>query len=133
MKLNSLYRSMFFALAVALMSASASAQAAVIEVGFPRSMDTKKIALNDNERGVIEVHLASAGCMLDGFHVSLVDESRRRVLKTLKSDETGILTFSKVPPGVYTVMVRHKRRKTSMRTTVRVGDVLLSKRELAAE
>ncbi|MCB0345984.1 MAG: carboxypeptidase regulatory-like domain-containing protein, partial [Bdellovibrionales bacterium] len=98
-----------------------------------RSHETKQIDLSENERGIIEVHLASDGCMLDGYHVSLVDESRRRVLKTLKSDETGILTFSKVPPGVYTVMVRHKKRKVSMSTTVRVGDVLLSKRELAAE
>lgn len=105
----------------------------IMEVGFPRSFETKKIQLQEAERGIIEVHLASDGCMLDGYHISLVDESRRRVLKTLKSDETGILTFSKVPPGVYTVMVRHTKRTESLRSTVRVGDVLLSKRELANE
>ncbi|MCB0345010.1 MAG: hypothetical protein KDD66_07825, partial [Bdellovibrionales bacterium] len=84
MKFHPVIKCLVFLAAASMVSGASQAQAAMMQVGFPRSHETKQIDLSENERGIIEVHLASDGCMLDGYHVSLVDESRRRVLKTLK-------------------------------------------------
>ena len=84
-----------------------------IEVKTTTSYEIRSLELDPGKTGDLTVYLKSDGEMLRGFKVALIRDKDRRLLASVQSDPNGIVTFSKLPPGVYTVIVkRSKRQKT---------------------
>ncbi len=96
-----------------------------VVVGFPGSFEQKTISLEPGESADIVVHLLTFGVVVSGYKIALVRDVDGKLLSTIISDKHGLVKFSRVPPGEYTVtMLRTEEQK--MEAQIGIGDVIVS-------
>lgn len=96
-----------------------------LEVSISTSKESKSLDIPKGEKGRIDVHLASSGEMVDDYMIFLVRDVDRQALKRAISDTSGVVTFNRLDPGAYTVILA-KTARQKRETTVTIGDIVLS-------
>ncbi len=109
-----------------------SADAASLRVVIPGLSDIYQVDMLENETAEVTVFLSSSGDTLGGFKI-LLRKSESKASpgpwtrgKILEADDSGIVTFTGVEPGIYEVTTEKKPSVLGGDSSVMIGDLRIN-------
>ena len=97
--------------------------AQVVEVTSPDFDEKKTLTLDGGQTADVVVYLKSAGEMVNGIQVLLLDRETEQRLAVGRSNQDGMVLFGRLSAGKYVVTTNKTRLFRKTRPTVAIGDV----------
>ena len=113
-----------------------SAKRPKVIIGISGTDQVEDIALGYAELADVQVYLESLGDLVDKYLVMLISNADNKRIRSKLSDEHGRVRFVGIAPGDYRVEVSRKLREDGELSTVKIGDLVLTrsqKRDISSQ